>query len=612
MSSLLSIGTSATAAFQSALATTSHNIANVGTEGYSRQRAEIISNTPFNSGHGYQGSGSKVQTIERIYASYIQDQLASSSSLKARYEEQLSLSKNIEGVVAGNDEGIQQFMQRFFDSLQTLADNPTSNTNRSLTVDGAKNMEGLIDNLSYTLQEASTQANKQITNLTKEINNRLDTIHLINKAVETAHNNNSFPPNDLLDQRDQAILELNDYMDIKTFPQEDGEILIYTGDSRLPLVSGESVFNLHAERTEFAHEGRTEVYMDIGPNRTKVSDFISNGQLGAVLDYRKNILDKSINELGVTLNGMTASMNWQHYQGYDINGDAGQDFFKPLNMNAFASNKNIGPEDGTNMVVNFQPNIAALPGFNGQPPYTVPTQPTTFGNKENFLEVANSTIGKFEPKEYEIRVNTAGDFEVFDHTKGGAALATVPFGTAAEIDGLNFDFTAVALGTVSPTDKFLIKPHQQIVKDFETVIQNPDTIATRGQTPVDTNADGSLLDEVPSPAAESDNVNMANMASLQTKSILYADATGAASETLLGGYSKMASGMGLYVRATDIHLTAQNNVFDQMYKRREEMSGVSLDEEAANLLRFQQAYQASAQIIQTSRTLFQTIIGAIN
>ena len=612
MGSLLNIGTAATSAFQTALATTSHNIANIGTEGYNRQRTEIGSNTPLRTAGGYLGSGSSVQTIERVYASYIQDQLSSANSLKSRFEEQLSLSKNIEGIVASNDEGLQQFMQRMFDSLQNLADNPTSNTNRTLVIDEAKNMQSLVSNLSSVLTDAQSQANTQIKNLSAEINDRLSLVRTINKEVATASAGSSHVPNDLLDQRDQAIFELNAYMDIKTFPQQNGEILIYTGDARLPLVSENTVNRLQPNRSEYSDDNRTEVYLSVGGINVNISDNINNGQLGAVLDYRENMLDKTTAELGLTLNGIAASMNWQHYQGYDANGDAGQDFYQPLSMNAESSSKNIGLEDGANINISFKPAISGLAGFNGNPPYAPGTQPATYGDKQTFLDAATKAIGEFKPREYEVRVNVAGDFEVFDHVAGGAALATVPFGTNAEIDGLDFDFTSVVAGSVATGDKFLIKPHQQMLQDFKTGINDGQLIAARGQTPVDANNDGSLLDEAPSPAAEGDNVNMANMASLQSKNILFADDSGTATETLLGGYSRMATNIGMYVRGTDIQFSAQTNVFEQISTRRESMSGVSLDEEAANLLRYQQSYEASAQIIQTSQTLFQTILGVIN
>jgi flagellar hook-associated protein 1 FlgK len=611
MADLLSIGASAANTFKNAIDVTSHNVANVSTEGYSRQRAEISSNATNSLTTAFNGGGSSVDTIERIYASYIQTQLVNSNSLKSRYDEQLSLAQQVEGVIASNDEGVQDFMQRIFDSFQELADNPTSSTTQQVVLDESVNMESLLGNMTNVLNETSEQVNKQLSNTVNEVNTRLEAIHKINEQVANLINTNAQPPNDLLDQRDQAILELSQYMDIKTYPQDDGKINVSTGDGRLPLISDRTLTKLDAGLSEYTHDNRFEVYMNINGERRVISDNINGGELGAVLDFRENMLDKSMNELGVVLNGMAASINWQHYQGYDEDGNAGGNLYAPLDANALASSKNTGTEDGTNILVNFTPDIAALPGYNGQPPYNPGTQPATYGDKEAFLDTAFTAIGEFKAREYEVRVNGAGDFDVYDASDvGSGPLATVPFGTNTEIDGLNFDFSGVGAGTVTEGDKFIVKPHQAMLENFETVLTDAGQLATRGQSPIDTGAAG-LDDEVPAPAAEGDNTNMANMASLQNKNLLYSDVTGTPSETLLGGYSMMATNVGTYVSSTEIQATAQSNVYDQMVSRRESLSGVNLDEEAANLLRFQQAYQASAQILQTAQSIFQTLMNAI-
>lgn len=608
MADLLTIGASSTNTFKKAIEVTSHNVANVATDGYNRQRTEISSNTTSALGSSFNGGGSTVDSVERVYASYIQKQLTSAYSSMSRYEEQLSLAQQVEGVVAGSDEGVQEFMQRLFDSFQSLADNPTSTTSRQLVLDESENLESLIGNMYSVLEDTQDQVNGQITDLVSEVNTRLDAIKMINEQVSVAYNTGNQAPNDLLDQRDQAILELSEYVDIKTYELDDGQIAVYTGGGNLPLVTDNIVTYLQAGLSEYSNENRMEVYMNVGGEPRIISDQISQGELGAVLDFRDNMLDQAMNELGVTLNGLTASANWQHYQGYDENGDAGGNLYQPLTATALASSKNATPglEDGSNITVSFNPNAGVA-----EPPYTAVTQPATYGDKETYLDNAYTAIGEFEAREYEIRVNAAGDFEVYDYKEGGAALATIPFGGAAEIDGLYFDLSSVAAGTVASGDKFVIKPHQQMLDDFETVLTDPDLIATRGQSPVDTDSDGSLLDEVPAPAAEGDNVNIANMANLSSKSLLYSDVNGNPSETLLGGYSRMATSVGTYVSSTEIQLTAQTNVYDQILSRRESISGVSLDEEAANLVRYQQAYEASAQIIQAAQSMFQTLISAV-
>jgi len=628
MADMLNIGTAATNTFRRAIEVTSHNVANVGTEGYSRQRADIISSAPSNTGYGFLGAGSRVSSIDRVYADYIQTQLVDAYSLKSRYDEQLSLSKQVEGVVASNDKGLQTFMQNLFDSFQNLSNNPTSSTSRDQVLSEANNMEAMLLNMSTVLGDTQEQVNGQIKNMTDEINKNLTTIQAINNQVANSLSNGGQAPNDLLDQREQAIKELGQYMDIKTFRQEDGRIDIHTGNGRYPLISDNTLTTLNADLTDYKNENRVEVYMQIGGQKVQVSDNIKGGQLGGVLDFRNNLLDRSMNEMGVALNGLVASTNWQHYQGYDQNDNPGQDFFTPLSTNAIQSAKNTGPEDGTNIQVSFNPvydPTAPVQGTN--PPYdsaAVPpaadAQPPTYGDKQTYLGQAMSAIGEFEPREYKLQFSTASNgFEIKDNKTGDPVLDSAgnpvlitlgaPDNGFEDVEGLRFDVTNVAAAPADG-DTFIVKPHQAMLEDFSTSINSGEEIATRGQSPVDTGVAG-LADEAPTPASVGDNVNIANMASLQSKKVLYSDASGNASETLLGGFSKMATNVGMYVRGTEIQLTSQENVFDQINARRESYSGVNLDEEAANLLRFQQAYQASAQIIQTSQSLFQSLLGAV-
>lgn len=604
MADMLTIGSQAANTYKQALDVTSHNVANVSTEGYSRQRAEISSNTPSLIGATFNGGGSTVDSILRIQSDYIQAQLYSSNSAVERYDQQLSLATQVEGVIASNDEGVQEFMQRFFDSLQDVANNPTSQTSRQMLLDEAGNLETHIGNLASVLDDTEEQINGQISGLMTEINDRLDTIQQINEEVERALNTGTQPPNDLLDQRDQAILELSGYIDIKTFPQEDGGLDIFTSPGNLPLLADNHKTHIMADLSPYQDDRRMEIYMSIGGQKQLISDRISGGQLGAVLDVRDNLLDQAQNELGLTLNGFVAAINWQHYQGYDLEGDAGGNFFQSLSATAMSAKGNI--EDGSGIAVTFNPETAALTGLNGTPPYTAATQPDTYGEKEAYLQQALSEIGQMQAREYEIRANGTG-YEFFDYKTGEQITPDAVNGDVYKVNGLEFDFSGQ---TNNDGDKFLVKPHQDMLEQFTTILQSPNDIAARGQSPVDTGVAG-LDDQTPAPSAYGDNVNMANMASFASQKILLSDENGEATLNILGGYSNMASKVGMYVRGTEIQLTAQENVYNQVLNQRESLSGVSLDEEAANLIRFQQAYEASAQIISTSQSIFQTLLSVV-
>ena len=673
MADMLNIGTNALNTFKRGLEVTSHNVANINTEGYNRQRAEITSQAYGGTTAMFAGAGSGVQSIERIYASYIQDQLTDAQGLKSRYEEQLSLSKQVEGVIASNDGGIQESMQNLFNGFQTLSNNPTSDNQKQQVLSEGQSLRTIVRNASEVLETTERQANSQIKDFTTEINRQLEAIHTVNNEVKRASASSAQAPNDLLDQRDQAIKKLSEYMDIKTFRQSDGRIDVHTGNGRLPLISDNTLTFLGADKTEYTQENRTEVTMQIGGRKLEVSDQIQGGQLGGVLDFRKNMLDPAMNDLGVALNGLTASTNWQHFQGYDEDGNPGQAFFKTFETNAFNSRDNIA--DGSNITVRFNPSQPAggyPTGYNGEPPYDT-TQPTDYASKEAQLQNAYDDVGQLKAREYEIRAD--GTNFTFHDRKTGETLTPTQVdidddGTndqVYKVDGLEFDLSGIAN---NDGDRFLVTPHKDMVSQFDMAITDPQKMATRGEAPLPTynelkdalgvttdtldssapenTFDGESLEDrfdaifgagsfanvadgnneitlaeyqdpatgieqnaIMGPAAEGDNTNIANMASLQDKPVLYNNESGEPSETLLGGYSTMAGHAGNYVRNTDIQLSAQNNVFEQISQRREAYSGVNLDEEAANLMRFQQAYQSSAQIVQTSQSLFQSLLGAV-
>ena len=630
MADMLTIATLSANTFKKALEVTSHNVANVATEGYTRQRAVIVSNAPGVAGNSFQGSGSSVQTVERTYSEYYQSQLVVAESLKARYEEQMSLSQQIEGVIASNDDGVQEFMNRFFESLQSLSNNPTSTASRQQVLDEASSLESHVGNLTSVLDEANYQLNNQIYDNVTEINNQVEIVQKLNERIEYAVKTTGQQPNDLMDQRDQAILELSKYIDVKQYESVNGTMDIYTANGKIPLVSGNTITRIVAEPSEYRADNRTEVYIKIGDEKREISSLIQGGELGGIIDYRTNMLDQAKNDLGLTLNGMVASMNWQHYQGYDMNDMPGRDFFQPLEIRGIESGNNEGSIAGSQIVVNFNPNPTAAI----QPPYiddsvspAVANELPTYGEKQANFDNALDEIGNFKPRDYELIYNENTElFEFFDYNtkeairdSSGNTIGIRP-GTAANVEGLYFDLSnfpdPTALNAASPEyvddDSFLIRPHQAMLEQFDKVIEDGQELATRGQSPVLVDINGNPVTDIddaePGPAADGDNTNMANMAAMQSRKILLANELGDATETLLGGYSNMASNVGMYVRSTDVQLMAQTNVYDQVWAQRESFSGVSLDEEAANLIKYQQAYQATAQIISTVQSMFQTLL----
>ncbi|BBP43074.1 flagellar hook-associated protein FlgK [Thiosulfativibrio zosterae] len=607
MGDLFNMAALTTNTFKKAIEITSHNVANVATEGYHRQQVSISSNAGQMTAGGTLGGGSKIDGVLRIYDQSIQQQLSTAYSVMSRYEEQQSLTSQVEGIVASNDEGVQQFMQRFFDAAQNLSNNPTSETSRSLLLSEGANFQSHIGNLQQVLADTTDQTNNQITDMVKEVNTRLEALQSINKEIDRANNFGLDAPNDLLDQRDQNIYELGKYIDVKSYYQQDGSVDLYTGGGNLPLLSSNTLTKIEAKYSEYSKEGRVEVYMSIGATSQKVSENFRSGSLAATIDFRNKVLDKSQDELGVTVAAMVASTNWQNYQGYDANGNPGQNIFQPMSSTTLASENNLPPqaEDGTQIFVTFDP----LPDATSpKPPYASAAaldQPGTYTAKNADYQTALTAIGQMNPREYLIQSDGAGGFKFYDYlTREDITAKASPTGTAGvyQLEGLKFD-----MSTIRPTsdgDQFLVKPYKDMLADFNVTMKNGAEIATRGQSP-------NPADTAPTAAADGDNVNIANLANLASKKLMFANNSNQASETLFGGYSRMATNVGMYARGTDVQLAAQTAVYDNAKSRSEGLSGVSLDEEAANLMMYQQAYQAAAQLITSTKQMFDTLIGVM-
>jgi flagellar hook-associated protein 1 FlgK len=237
----------------------------------------------------------------------------------------------------------------------------------------------------------------------------------------------------------------------------------------------------------------------------------------------------------------------------------------------------------------------------------------TYGEKQDALAVAHKRIAEMKPEGYQLRYEN-GDWRILNpntldeyrRSPDGPVVSQDGF---LYLHGLRFDVNSV--GIPEEGDRFVVKPHQDILNNFDAVITQGERLATRGQNPLPDGGQPLDRNSTAEPGGEGDNVNIANIASLQSKKVLFSKTpNGEATETILGGYSRMSGSVGMYVRSSEIQHDAQKNTFNYIMERRESQSGVSLDEEAANLLKYQQAYQAAAQVMQISQTLFQTLIGS--
>lgn len=635
--------TSGLLAFQRALSTTGHNIANVNTPGYSRQRVEIVTQTPQASGAGYIGTGVKTLTVERLYDQFLVERVRSATSSTSNLEIYRQYAGRIADVLGDSDAGLNGALENFFNAVQSVSNDPTSGPARQLLLSEAESLVTRFQYLDRQLTDTRQEVNGQLGTQVNEVNSLSRAIADINKEIVVAvGRSGGQPPNDLLDTRDQLIGQLSELVSVSTLAQDDGAVNVFIGNGQ-SLVTGYNAATLSVNGSPYdATEMR--IYYGTGATAADITENVRGGKLGGLLQFRDDILDPAQNDLGRIAVVMGTEFNRQHQLGMDLDGDLGGDFFS-LAVPQVSGHSANGP--GGTVDVSFDSaTIGALTGED----YVLSYDGTNWsladldGNAVT-LTGAGTLASPYNAVGLNIVVGgapSAGDRYLIRPTRDGgedaglaingvrdiAAAAPVRITEATNGNGLptntgdaTLRYTDVASGFAllagnitftfnSATNEFSYTDGGAV---NGTIAYNPATDGGSSYTVagvnfvvngIPANGDGFVLGN--NVNGSGDNANALRLAALQTA--LTVD-NGSAS--FQGSYAQLVADIGTRTRQADISATAQQGLLRQAQQDRDALSGVNLDEEAADLMRFQQAYQAIAQVITAADTMFQTLLGAL-
>lgn len=637
MSDLLLTGLSGLTAFRSVLDTTSHNIANATTEGYSRQRVELDANNPQLAGAGYIGSGVGATDVSRLYDAFLGTQLRSSNAAASELDTYLSFASQVDSVLANENIGLSTALQDFFNAVQAVADDPTSIPARQVLItegDVLENRFGTLDNL---FGDINTQVRSSLQGNINDVNTLSENIALLNKQISIAlGSSNGNIPNDLLDQRDKLIDDLSSLVNVRTNEQEDGSVNVFIGNGQTLVLGNRS--NTLALQPSTLDPRSVDIVFQQGGASTVITQFMSGGEIGGTLRFKEEMLDEAVHTLGQVAIGLSYSINEQHANGIDLDGEQGLGFFSdPIILDI--------------EIVN-----------NGGSLATTVSDPSIIKNSD-----------------YAVITDAANNYTITrlsDNTVLASGAILGP--TVEQLDGLTFDLTSV----VANEDYRVVSPTRNAVGDFSLALSDPRDIAaalpvlpeeavtntgTGGLSEVSINGlsaatlpasvvltyddtlkqytvsnatggpltydatinsgnsytvnvlgfgdisftltgqpdDSDTFSLVDNAGGIGDNRNAHALAGLQT------------SLTLSGGtasfqdvYGQLVADVGRRTQSAEVNGAAQNGLLAQTIASKDAVSGVNLDEEAANLIRFQQAYQAASQVVLTSRTIFDTLLGA--
>ncbi len=648
--SMFYTGLSGLGVARTALMTTAHNTANVYTPGYSRQVAEMATSGAISSGSGYIGSGANVTTISRSYDRYLTAQLSSAQSASAALATNGTQINRIDTLLADKTSGIAPLMQSFFTSIQGVANTPADPAARQQMISSAQALANKFRSTDQYLSDLNTSVNEQISGSVEQINTYATKIASLNQQISQATAMASGqPPNDLLDQRDLLVSQLSQVVDVKVLQQDNGKynVFIATGQS---LVVGDYASQMAAVNSSADPTRKAVALVGFSGATSELDDTtLKGGVLGGLMTFRRETLIPTQNSIGRLAMSVSDAVNAQHKLGVDLNGALGQNFFNQAVPGVINNAKNTGNlEFGatltdasklttsdydvsvTNVAGTLTYSVTRLSDKTSMGSFTTfpitfdgvsinatsgtaqagdsfLVQPTRTGARD--LDVLVRDPAKVAAASPVISGNTAGN-------KGSGALgaaavdASYPATPLAGPVTLTFDAATGSLSGFPATSAVTVTLADGSSTTYAAGAPVPYTAGAKmsfgGLTVSMTGApaQGDTFTIKNNTSGVSDGGNALLMGALQRKTTM---ANGTA--TFNGAYSQLVSDVGNRAMAVKVAATTQDSVTGQIKTSQQAISGVVQDEETANLLMFQQMYQANAKVIQTASTMFDAILG---
>ena len=644
MSGLLSVGTRALQANQVMLQTAGNNIANVNTPGYSRQSAVLQTTQGQFTGGGYIGKGVDIQTIQRNFSAFLTRQSALASATGAADSTRADKLKQLEGIFPGGTGGLGAAVNDMLNAFSDVANAPTDLTARTVALTRVDEAAKRMRAASQSLDDLQSGVAQELSQKVSNINSLAQSIAEINDKIARAQGSGQ-PPNDLLDQRDQLVRDLNQYVQTSSIAASDGTVGIFLAGSQA-LVLGNTVSPLSIVKDDFGDPLKSKLAMKRGGQVITLDEnALGGGKVVGLLRFQNNDLVEGRNLLGRLTLAISTSMNSQHQLGLDLDGNVGGKLFSALTLpDALSAAGNSGSVTKLGITVADPTKLVAT---DYQIAYTNLTDGTVTRLSDNKV----FTFGAADP--------TYASAGAFLATEGLAITLTgtpaagdrfllKPFSTAASNISAEFSSpralavaspVAGSLGTsntgslqlgslLARSNPVALTPvvltftgANSYTRNDELPIANATTFAyTPGQAIEGTTPATSPLSQwsltlqgvpkagdtftVQQQPAAFRNLNAGNASAMTgLRDLAMFDGT-----ALSDGYASLISQIGIRAQSANYSADVSSSIAANLERDRTGVSGVNLDEEAAKLLQYQQAYQASAKMIQIAQGIFDTLI----
>ena len=627
MSNLFVTGMSGLQAFRQALDVTGQNIANANTDGYVRQRADLVARESTPVGASWVGNGVEVGRLARVVDDFLADQSRVSQSNSARLEVFAGQAARVTNLLGDPSGGLSNALQRLTNAIEAVATEPASMAARQGLVETLGATVSQMRGLDARLRELDGSTHVRIVAEASAVDGLAVSLATLNRDIGVARATAGSAPNGLLDQRDRLLDQLAAKVSIRVVANDDGAVNVYLSGGQ-SLVLGDASVRV-ATVNDPADIGRFRVVLRNGSSSEDVTRSISGGVLGGLFELREEVLDPARNEVGRIATALTSALNAQHQKGVDFLGVPGGELL------SVGAPKTVVPTDNTGVVTTSATltDASALTGAD----YELEWQGTAWSLRRLDSGAAvpfTGTGAAGSPIAFDgLSLLVSGTPAVGDRvllrptreavsqmrveiTAPSRVAAAAPVRVSASVDNAGAA-RVIALEVIDPTNPMLRTPAAVIFPTPSTVSIDggPSQAWVVGQ-PIEANGWRLRISGAPAAgdgfaitdngAGRGDNRNAVLLSDALRSPLL-----DAATSSLADAVTRLTSGVGAVTQQAQRNSEVQRLAYEDSVKQRQSVSGVNLDEEASNLLRYQQAYQASAQVIRTANEVFNMLIGIV-
>lgn len=629
-------GVSGLLAAQGQLATTGHNIANVNTEGYHRQRAEQMTEGALYAGGQFYGTGTRISDVTRIYQQYAFKDVLTNSTEQAGATAMYEQLNYLNGGVNDMGKAISQNLDSLYKTIDAFTDNPADLGNRQLLLAHAQDVASSFNAMQSTLNQQYSVNSEDIASRANRVSELSAGIAELNQQIMNTGPSGS--PNDLLDRRDKLISDLGQEVSITTISEPNGVVSVMLG-GRDTLVSGSRAFSLEA-RPGNPDPQQTELHLtapDQPAQSTRLNGSELGGKLGATVKFRDTVLAPTMSDMGRTAIGLADAFNQVQRQGVDLNGVPGANLFTDIN----SDNARIGRFFTDNPAVSGEVTITDTGKLTGSE-YRLDYKDGDYfitdlaaGERQQITPDAdgNLNVDGFAISLSGVPAN--GDNMLIRPTRNGAADIAV---SLKQPEGLAASSAFTTTANQQNTGNASLTPHITDSSGTELPTQNDPLVVTlddagvyqvfKKSDPTTIIQNGTLDPTNPVISLNGLDINVSGQAGAGGDSFEIAAVSGAGNNVnaqafgdikqkkwLNGGQGTITDSLnqtmvdvGGKTHSQKIKADSAAAALTQSQNRMQSVSGVNLDEEAANLLRFQQAYMASSRVVSVANELFNSLL----